>query len=104
VSRPENPKVRAAIIAALSAAHPGCDPAGAEEAAKLSMAWEAAFSKAFDAARPPGRFESWARRSLPRFAACLHRAKLETTSPKRCDAICLSAAAMLEVQQGLHEG
>ena len=96
--------MKEAIIAALVAAHPDRSCTRAEEGARLSAAWDAAFSTAFDAARPPGKFESWARISLPKLAACLHMAKLELTSPKRCDAICLSAVAIFELQQIPQEG
>jgi len=66
------------------------------EDANLSEAWDHALYAAFDAARPPGKFESWARMSFPKIAACLQAARLETTSPERSDAIHLSAVAIFE--------
>ncbi len=65
----------------------------------MSKAWDRAFMAAFDAACPPGRFESWARKSFPKIAACFHVVRLETTSPKRSDAIQLSAAVILETHR-----
>jgi len=99
VSRPQDPKVKEAVLAALVA---GCQDANLvvpEEGARLSGAWDNAFLAAFDEARPPGKFESWARQSFPRIAACLHVAKLETTNPKRSDAILLSAVAIFDTQR-----
>jgi len=98
VTRPENPKVKEAIRAALLAACSHGNIATREEGSRLSDAWNSAFFSAFDAARPPGKFESWARKSVPRFAACFHLVKLETTSPERGDAIRLSAVAIFESQ------
>ena len=91
--------VKNAILAALRAGCLDGNLAGSEAGARLSDAWDKALFTAFDAARPPGKFESWARKSLPKFAACFHVAKLETTSPKRSDAIHLSAVAIFEVQR-----
>ncbi len=98
MTRPEDPAVKAAIAAAL-AAHAGGGGLGPDGCERLSTAWNNAFLAAFDAARPPGRFECWARKSLPRVAICLRLAKLETTSPKRSDAIRISAVAIFESQQ-----
>ena len=99
MARPEDPKVKEAVVAALVAARSHGNVRAAEEGARLSDAWSDALFTAFDAARPPGRFESWARKSLPKIAACLRVAKLELTSPDRCDAIRLSAVAILESQR-----
>jgi len=86
--------VKEAIVAALAAARH--DNEGAE---CLSAAWNRAVFAAFDAARPPGKFESWARRSLPRLAACIQVARLEATSPRWSDSIHLSAVALFESEQ-----
>jgi len=95
--------VREAILAALRAGCLESNLAVHEAGARLSDVWDSALSSAFDAAWPPGKFESWARKSFPRVAACLHMARLEMTSPKRCDAIHLSAVAIFEMQwQELH--
>jgi hypothetical protein len=98
MARPQDPKVKEAIAAALLAACRSGDLAIPEGDAALSDAWDNALSAAFDAARPPGRFESWARESLPKVAGCIHVAKIETTSPKRTDAIELSAVAIFEMR------
>jgi len=98
VPRPQDPKVKEAIIAALLSGCRNGHLAVPEKGANLSEAWDRAFIAAFDAACPPGKFESWARKSHPKIAACFHVAKLETTSPKRSDAIQLSAAVILETQ------
>jgi hypothetical protein len=96
VARPENPKVKEAIVAALAAACSHGHVLPSEEGARLSDAWDNALFTAFDAARPPGKFESWARKSLPKLAAGFHVAKLEMTSPDRCDVIRLWAVAIFE--------
>jgi hypothetical protein len=88
--------VKEAIAAALLAGCRDGNLSVPREGAGLSNAWDTALFAAFDAARPPGRFESWARTSLPKIAACLRVARLETTSPKRTDAIELSAVAIFE--------
>jgi len=97
MARPQDPKVKEAIAAALVA---GCrnGDAASQDGAGLHSAWDAALLAAFDAARPPGRFESWVRKSLPRVAACLQVARLEITSPQRTDAIELSAVAIFEMR------
>jgi hypothetical protein len=99
VPRPQDPKVKEALIAALLSGCRNGNLAVAEKGANLSKAWDRAFLTAFDAARPPGKFESWARKSLPKMAACFHVAKLETTSPKRSDAILLAAAVIFETNR-----
>ena len=99
MARPQDPKVKGAIIAALLSGCRNDNLSVPEKSANLSKAWDRAFLTAFDAARPPGKFESWARKSLPKIAACFHVAKLETTSPKRSDAIQLSAAVIFETQR-----
>ena len=99
MARPENPNVKEAVRAALVAACAHGNIAAREEGSRLSDAWDNAFFAAFDAARPPGKLESWARKSLPRLAACFHVVKLETTSPERGDAIRLSAVAIFESQR-----
>jgi hypothetical protein len=91
--------VKEAIVAALVAARSHGNVITPEEAARLSDAWDDALFTAFDAARPPGKFESWARKSLPRFATYFLVAKLEATSPERSDAIHLSAVAIFESQR-----
>ena len=85
MARPQDPKVREAIIAALLSGCRNGNLAVPEKGANLSKAWDRAFMAAFDAACPPGRFESWARKSFPKIAACFHVVRLETTSPKRSD-------------------
>jgi hypothetical protein len=99
VARPENPKVKEAIVAALVAARSQGDVISPEEATRLWEAWDNALFAAFDAARPPGKFESWARKSLPRIAAYFHVVRLEAASPRRSDAIHLSAVAIFQLQQ-----
>jgi hypothetical protein len=91
--------VKEAILAALRAGCVDSNLAVHEAGAWLSDAWDNALFTAFDAARPPGKFESWARESFPKFAACFRVAKLETTSPNRSDAIHLSAVAIFETQR-----
>ena len=88
--------MREAIVAALVAACSHGDLIAAQPGGRLSKAWDTAWFTAFDAACPPGKFESWARKSLPTIAAFLRTAKLETTSPERSDAIRLSAVAIFE--------
>lgn len=99
MARPQDPKVKEAILAALRAGCLDSNLAVHEAGARLSDAWDNALFTAFDAARPPGKFESWARKSFPKVAACIHLAKLETTSPKRSDAIHLSAVDIFEKQR-----
>jgi|SRR5271156_2013568 hypothetical protein len=99
MARPQDPKVKEAIAAALLAGYRDGDVAARQDGAGLSCAWDTALFAAFDAARPPGRFESWARKSLPKIAACFQVARLETTSPKRTDAIELSAVAIFEMHR-----
>jgi hypothetical protein len=99
VARPENPKVKEAIVTALVTARSHGNALAPEEGASLCDAWNYALFTAFDTARPPGKFESWARKALPKIAACLHMAKLEMTSPEQSDAIRLSAVALFESQQ-----
>jgi len=98
VARPESPAVKEAIAAALAARSLG-DSHDPQLCEKLSIAWNSAFLAAFDVARPPGRLECWARKSLPRVATCIHLAKLETTSPTRSDEIRMSAVVIFESQQ-----
>lgn len=88
--------MKQAIVAALLAARRHGDGFAPEGAVRLCDAWENALFAAFDAARPPGRLEFWARGSLPRMAAYFRVARLETTSPRRSDAIHLSAVAIFE--------
>lgn len=99
MARPQDPRVKEAIIAALLSGCRNGNLAVPEKGPNLSKAWELAFLTAFDAARPAGKFESWTRKSLPKIAAYFHVAKLETTSPKRSDAIQLSAAVIFETQR-----
>ena len=99
MARPQDPKVKEAIIAALLSGCRNGNLGVPERPVNLSKAWDRALLIAFDAARPPGKFESWARKYLPKIAACLHVAKLETTSPKHSDAIQLSAAVIFETQR-----
>ncbi len=91
--------MKEAIIAALAAARSHGSVMAHEEGAWLCDAWDKALICAFDAARPPGKFESWARKSLPKLAVCLQLAKLEMTSPDRCDVIRLSAVAIFEARR-----
>ena len=79
--------MKEAIAAALLAGCRDGDLVAPQDGAGLSNAWDTALFAAFDAARPPGRFESWARKSLPKIAAYFHVARLEITSPKRTDAV-----------------
>ncbi len=88
--------MREAVVAALVAACSHGDLVADQPGGRLSKAWDAAWFAAFDVARPPGRFELWARKSRPTIAAFLHTAKLETTSPERSDAIRLAAVAIFE--------
>jgi len=99
VIRPENPKVKEAIFAALAAACCQGSVVAHEEGTRLCDAWDKALFTAFDAFRPPGKLESWARKSLPRLAAWFREAKLEMTSPARCDVIRLSAVAIFEARR-----
>ena len=101
MARPQDPKVKEAIAAALLAGCRDGDLVAPQDGAGLSNAWNTALFAAFDAARPPGRFESWARKSLPKIAAYFHVARLEITSPKRTDVIELSAVAIFESQMRL---
>jgi hypothetical protein len=96
MARPQDPQVKEAIAAALAAVCRNGDVTAPHEGSVLSNAWDTALFAAFDAARPPGRFESWARKSLPKIAACFRVVRLETTSPKHTDAIELSAVAIFE--------
>jgi hypothetical protein len=101
MARPQDPNVKQAIAAALLAGSRDSDLATPQDGASLVSAWNAALFAAFDAARPPGRFESWARKSLPKVAAHFHVARLETTSPKHTDAIELSAVAIFAQELNL---
>ena len=97
MARPQDPRVKEAIAAAMLARCRDGDLAAHPDGQGLSGAWETALFAAFDAARPHGRFESWARKSLPKIADCFRVARLETTSPTRTDAIELSAVAIFEM-------
>ena len=90
--------MKEAIVAAFVAARALGRTMGPGEGANLSDAWDYALCTAFDAARPPGKVESWARMSFPKIAACLQAARLETTSPERSDEVRLSAVAIFESQ------
>jgi hypothetical protein len=90
--------VKEAIIAAFVAARAHSHALAPAEAANLSDAWDCALFTAFDAARPPGKLESWTRKSFPKIAACFQAARLETTSPERSDEVHLSAVAIFESQ------
>jgi hypothetical protein len=96
MARPQDPKVKEAIAAALLVSCRDGDLGAPHDGRGLSNAWDTALFAAFDAARPPGRFESWARMTLPKIAAYFHVARLEITSPKRMDVIELSAVAIYE--------
>lgn len=92
MARPQDPKVKEAIAAALLTGCRDGNLAVPQQGAVLSNAWDTALFAEFDAACPPGRFESWIRKSFPKIATCFYVARLETTSPKHMDAIELSAA------------
>ena len=93
--------MKEAIAAALLAGCRDGDLVAPQDGAGLSSAWDTALFAAFDAAHPPGGFESWARKSLPKIAAYLHVARLEITSPKRTDVIELSAVTIFQSQRWL---
>jgi len=90
--------VREAIVAAFVLARAHGHALAPAEDSNLSEAWDYALFTAFDAARPPGKFESWTRKSFPKIAACFRAARLETTSPERSDEVRLSAVAIFESQ------
>ena len=97
MARPQDPKVKEAIAAALLAGCRNGNLVAPHDGARLSSAWDTALFAAFDAAHPPGKFESWLRQSLPRIAACVHAARLEITRPNRTDAIELLAVSIFEM-------
>ena len=88
--------MKEAIRAALVAARHHNDALARGGAESLCAAWNRALFTAFDAARPPGSFESWVRRSFPSLAAWIRVARLEATSPGQSDSIHLSAVTLFE--------
>jgi len=90
--------VKEAIVTAFVAARSHGQAMAPAAGASISDAWDHALSTAFDAARPPGKLESWVRMSFPKIAACFRAARLETTHPERSDEIHLSAVAIFESQ------
>ena len=97
MARPQDPKVKEAIVAALLAGCRNGNLAAPHDGAGLFSVWNTALFAAFDAARPPGKFESRLRKSLPKIAACVHAARLEITRPNHTDAIELSAVSIFEM-------
>lgn len=98
MARPQDPEVKDAVLAALRAACRDARLAAEDDGAALWNAWHCSLLAAFDTARPPGRVEAWARRAFPALASCIRAARLETTSPRRCDAIERSAVAIFEMR------